>query len=63
MNNINSRDCTCEGIFIPAPTPCDACDELAQEFEQARQEAVAAAADAQDFARAAEQASNSAQSS
>lgn len=50
--------CSDTGVFVPPSEPCDACEELAREFEEAKEQAIGAAADAQE---AAEQAQTAAQ--
>ena len=46
---MNPSMCGDDPIWVPEYKYCDECDRLAQEFEEARQEAINAAADAQRF--------------
>lgn len=47
--------CGDDAIYVPPHGTCDECDRLAQEFEEARQEAVASAKDAKTYAEQAEE--------
>lgn len=47
---MNPSMCSDDPVYVPSYKYCDECDRLATEFEEARQEAVQAAADAQEFA-------------
>ena len=60
---MNPSMCGDDPIWVPSYKYCNECDRLAEEFEQARQEAVTAAGDAQEFAGNAENSANSASGS
>ena len=47
-NNIRPDICGQEQIHVPPLQECDECDRLAQEFEQAKEDAIQAAADAEE---------------
>ena len=60
---MNPSMCGDDPIWVPSYKYCNECDRLAEEFEEARKEAVDAAADAQDFRDAASESATNAATS